>query len=73
MFTNGLHKAFGRDETHKALYDADGLETILLEQTGCIDTYTILIHFFRKTKREGTRHSRCSEEFYLSDHMIVIG
>ena len=70
MFTDGLHKAFGRDETHKTFYDANGLETILSEQTGCIDTYTILIHFFRKTKRERTRHSRCSEEFYLSDHMF---
>ena len=73
MFTDGLHKALGRDETHKTFYDANGLETILSEQTGRIDTYTILIHFFRETKREGTRHSRCSEEFYLSDHMIVIG
>jgi hypothetical protein len=56
MFTDGLHKAFGRDETHKALGDANGLKTILSEQTGRIDTYTILIHFFRKTKRERTRH-----------------
>lgn len=73
VFTNRLHKAFGRGQAHKALGDANGLETILSEQTGRIDTYTILIHFFRETKREGTIHSRCSEEFYLSDHMIVIG
>ena len=72
MLTDGLHKAFGRGETYKALGDANGLETILSEQTGRIDTYTILIHFFRITEIERTRHSRCSEEFYLLDHMIVI-
>lgn len=60
MFTNRLHKAFGRDETHKTFYDANGLETILSEQTGRIDTYTILIHFFRETRRERTRHSEGS-------------
>jgi hypothetical protein len=73
MFTNGLHKALGGDETHKTLYDANGLETIMSEQAGYIDTYTILIYFFRKTYMERARHSRCSEEFYLSGHMIVIG
>jgi len=53
MLTNGLHKAFGRDKTHRALRDANGLESILSEQTGGIDTYTRLIHFFRMTKIEG--------------------
>ena len=70
MLTNRLHKALGRDETHRALGDANGLETILSEQTGCIDTYARLIHFFRMTEIERTGHSRCSEEFYLSDHMF---
>lgn len=56
MFTNGLHKALGRDETHKTLRDANGMKTILSEQTGHIDTYTILIHFFRMTEIERTGH-----------------
>jgi hypothetical protein len=56
MLTNGLHKALGRDETHKALRDANGWKTILSEQTGRIDTYTILIHFFRMTEIERTGH-----------------
>jgi hypothetical protein len=56
MFTDGLHKAFGRDETHKALRDANGLKTILSEQTGRIDTYTRLIHYFRMTEIERTGH-----------------
>lgn len=58
MFTNGLHKAFGRGQAHETLCDAHGLETILSEQTGGIDTYTVLIHFFRETMLERTRHSR---------------
>ena len=49
MLTNGLHKAFGRDKAYRTLRDANGLESILSEQTGGIDTYTRLIHFFRKT------------------------
>ena len=57
MFTDGLHKALCRDETHKTLGHTNGLKTILSEQTGCIDTYTILIHFFRETRGERTRHS----------------
>jgi hypothetical protein len=56
MLTNRLHKALGRDETHKALGDANGLKTILSEQTGCIDTYARLIHFFRMTEIERTGH-----------------
>jgi hypothetical protein len=56
MLTNGLHKALDRDETHKALGDANGWKTILSEQTGRIDTYTILIHFFRMTEIERTGH-----------------
>ena len=57
MFTDGLHKALCRGQAHETLCDANGLETILSEQTGCIDTYTILIHFFRETRGERTRHS----------------
>lgn len=60
MFTDGLHKAFGRGQAHETLCDANGLETILSEQTGGIDTYTIMIHFFRETRRERTRHSEGS-------------
>jgi hypothetical protein len=56
MLTNGLHKAFGRDKAHKTLRDANGMKTILSEQTGHIDTYTILIHFFRMTEIERTGH-----------------
>jgi hypothetical protein len=56
MLTNRLHKALGRDETHKALGDANGLKAILSEQTGRIDTYARLIHFFRMTEIERTGH-----------------
>ena len=56
MFTDGLHKTLCRNETHKTFDDANGLEAILSEKTGRIDTYTVLVHFFRKTMRERTRH-----------------
>ena len=56
MFTNGLHKTLGRCQAHKTLCDANRLKTIMSEQAGCIDTYTVLIHFFRKTVCERTGH-----------------
>ena len=56
MLTNGLHKALGRGETYKTFGNTNGWKTILSEQTGRIDTYTRLIHFFRMTEIERTGH-----------------